>query len=342
MKYVISHELPNKNDASVKAHIDIDRFVGELGYKPLTFRTRQGSSNLTRELNRLKSIFKLSKIVTSKDTLLVHYPVYSSDFDTDIFYKKVVKPAGHKICVIHDLPFLRDSFPPKKDIEESEMNRLNLFDQVIVHNESMAKKLKDLGLKPNVIILGIFDYYVEIKNDIELSNNVPNQVIFAGNLNKSKFVTEIKSSKNLEYNLWGNISNKNLIDNSVNYNGVVSSEKLPDYLHDAWGLVWDGTKTDDIEGLGGNYLKYIDPHKASLYIVSGVPIIVWEKAGIAKYIVDNKLGISISSLNEIGEKINNISESEYLEMMQSIKFVGNELVEGKMIKRAIQSAEQLL
>lgn len=340
MKYVISHALPNKQDASVKAHTDIDRFLATDGYKVLTFETRSGNNKLSRQFNRLRSINRLEKIVKPEDTVLVQYPIYSSEFDTDRFYSKVVVQAAHKIAVVHDLPFLRDSFPPVENDLKKELVRLNLFDSVIVHNEVMKQKLIGLGLKARVITLGLFDYYAPTVSKQGLTKAVAHKILFAGNLTKSKFVLTLKSDKLIQYHLWGSVANKDLLDSSVNYHGSVPSDELPKYLTNGWGLVWDGESTTSVTGLGGKYLRYIDPHKTSLYISAGVPVIVWKDAGVAKFIKDNNLGLVIDSIDEIPRRIENLSLQKYVSIMTAVYDMQHRLLNGSMIRNAVHLAEE--
>lgn len=338
MKYVISHALPDKQDASVKAHTDIDRFLSEEGYKILTFATRTGGNRFSRQLHRLISLQHLARVVTVNDSLVVQYPVYSSDLDTDLFYNRVVSKAKQKIAIIHDLPFLRDSFPPVVKVMQRELQRLNLFNTVIVHNKAMKEKLIALGLETNIVTLGLFDYYTPTVNEIEIAKSISTRVLFAGNLKKSSFVSKLKSNELVQYHLWGNLIDKTSLDNSVDYHGIVPSDELPQYLTNGWGLVWDGNTIDAVSGLGGEYLRYIDPHKTSLYISSGIPVIVWKHAGVAQFIEDNNLGLVIESIDEIPGRLQSLSQQQYITIMQSVHDMQAKLVAGAMIKAAVSRA----
>ena len=342
MKYIIGHELPSKNDASVKAHIDIDHFLMELQYKSLVFETRQGSNKISREFKRLISIMRLRKKVEKNDTIVIHYPIYSSKLDIDLFYKNVVRRADRRIAIIHDLAFLRDSNPPiQKDIN-LEICRLNMFNVVIVHNHAMGEILKHYGLTAHVVELGIFDYRGNDDGDATSMKNGKHKIFFAGNLNKSSFVQYVKSDETVEYNFWGSIDDPKKLDTSVVYHGVVPSEVLPTQLKNGWGLVWDGDSADAVSGLGGNYLKYIDPHKTSLYLVSGVPVIVWGKAGVADFIEKHHLGITVNSLSEISTILSNMSGYELSVISKSVQNYKKKLLNGKMTQTAVQKAEYYL
>lgn len=342
MKYLIEHELPHENDASVKAHTDINNFLQEEGYTHRYFRTRSGSNKITRELYRLKSIITLRCQIKSQDTVLIQYPIYSSKLDTDVFYNYVVRKAKKKICIVHDLPFLRDHDKINHREMKNEIRRLNLFDKVIVHNERMKEKLYECGVTTDMIVLGIFDYSTkyDAKKKIEQSSfQVPMNVFFAGNLNKSSFVKQLKSSGEMHYHLWGRIENAEQLDSTVSYHGVVPSDELPSKLKDGWGLVWDGKSTQNIEGKGGAYLRYIDPHKTSLYLVSGVPVIVWDKAGVAEFIRTNKLGITVKSVKNLKDELEKLTATDFNLIMKSVADYSVKLKNGCMIKSAVKKAE---
>lgn len=57
----------------------------------------------------------------------------------------------------------------------------------------------------------------------------------------------------------------------------LAAEELPGALVQSFGLVWDGNSMDTCTGNYGSYLRINDPHKVSLYLSSGLPIIVGQK-----------------------------------------------------------------
>ena len=71
---------------------------------------------------------------------------------------------------------------------------------------------------------------------------------------------------------------------NVKYCGQYKPEELPEKLEGGFGLVWDGDDLGACTGVFGEYMKYNNPHKTSLYLASGLPVIIWEKAAMAKYI----------------------------------------------------------
>lgn len=76
---------------------------------------------------------------------------------------------------------------------------------------------------------------------------------------------------------------------------------------------------DACSGNWGKYLKIIAPHKFSMYLVAELPIIVWKESAMAKLVEQNKLGITINTLTELGDRISRISSDEYDNIVLNIR-----------------------
>ena len=79
----------------------------------------------------------------------------------------------------------------------------------------------------------------------------------------------------------------------------------------------------------GNYLRYNSPHKLSLYIAAGMPVIVWKNSALSEYIEQKNIGITVNSLLELDEKIGDISEEEYKEILRNVRVEGEKLRKGE-------------
>ena len=53
-------------------------------------------------------------------------------------------------------------------------------------------------------------------------------------------------------------------------------------------------------------------------IGSGLPVIIWDEAAMSKFILENNLGIVVHSLTEVEEKVKNISENDYNNMVKNV------------------------
>ena len=91
-----------------------------------------------------------------------------------------------------------------------------------------------------------------------------------------------------------------------------------------------------LDGKYGEYLRYNNPHKLSLYIVAQIPIITWENAAISSFVKENKIGICINSLDEISLKIKSISDKEYDEFIKNEKKISEKMQKGYFLKKSIE------
>ena len=58
-------------------------------------------------------------------------------------------------------------------------------------------------------------------------------------------------------------------------------------------------------------MRYNNPHKTSLYLSSGIPVITWSQAAIADFIKQHNVGIVIDDLNRIDEVLANVTKDQY-------------------------------
>ena len=72
-------------------------------------------------------------------------------------------------------------------------------------------------------------------------------------------------------------------------------------------------------------MKINASHKASLYLASQKPLIVWNQSALANFVEDNKLGITIDSLEDIEKELLELSDAKKKE--SAAKALENELKE---------------
>lgn len=243
------------------------------------------------------------------------------------------------ILLIHDVNALR-SFQDT-DIK-NEIDELNLAKAVIVHNVIMGEALQKLGLKVPWISLELFDYLLP---DIPQSNfSKGTTVVFAGNLGKSKFLRNAEiETLGVHFNLYGPGFKEEVIKwGNVSYKGSFPPDEVPFKLEGDFGLIWDGTDIKTCDGPTGTYMKYNNPHKLSLYIAAGLPVIVWKQAAVAAFVTKHEIGIAVESLTDVSERIQSLSDGEYNEMVKTVKKLQKEVVKGTFTKRCLKTAEKKL
>lgn len=279
--------------------------------------------------NKLK--LKLNKI--ENEILLIQYPLQK----LSVYQKSLFKASKRNklVFIIHDINCLRH---PDRISDDLEILKYAAY--IISHNECMTKYLIDNGIDKNKIIdLGIFDYLIDEVNITKRTKN--DGIAFAGNLDKSIFLQKyIDNNFQPNLHLYG-LNSRNFSNSSnAKYHGSFSPEKLVEIIKGSFGLVWDGEEMDSLSGKAGEYLKYNNPHKTSLYLVSGLPIITHKDAAIAKFINENNIGITVNSLKDIDEAIKKLTVKEYDEIQKNVIKLGEKLAKGFYTNKMIKTVKE--
>lgn len=333
----LSRNYRGINNAGNKAKTDIEQIMESHGYRNIGLKQTRYENVVTAFcftlLGVIKSIFSLRK----GDVLVLQYPLKK-------YYAFVCNIAHLRGCkvitLIHDL----GSFRRKKLTIPQEISRLNHSDCIIVHSESMKNWLLENGIKAKLQVLEIFDYLSEKQssaaNDLPQS---PCRILFVGALSSyhNDFLYKLGNSipRSYEMVLYGSgFEPERLHQGKVDYKGFVSSDDLIATAKGEYGVVWYGSSLEGGSGALGEYLQYNAPHKMSLYIRCGLPVIIWEKAGLASFVKKNNIGVCVSSLAELEDILPQINQEQYLEMKKNVLKIGERLSNGFYCSKAIQQA----
>lgn len=326
-------ETHHDNNAGPKAKIDVENFLLKDGFEKWNFTINQESVLQKAKVAYIDVPRFLAK-QNDIDEIFLQYPTYSK-IVTKQLVKRLQQMNSKIILIIHDIESLRLHYGEKGYIDE-ELRVFNMADGLIVHNAKMEKWLRDNGVTVPMESLGLFDYDNKIK--LASGSNYETSVCFAGNLSKAGFLEKL-SLKRVKLNVFGPNPLEKYGANIV-YKGQYPPDELPNYLKGNFGLVWDGTTPITCDGLFGNYMKFNNPHKASLYLSSGIPVVVWRQATIADLVEKMNVGIVVDSLNELDEVLPNVSSIDYSELVNNAKEVAEKLRSGFYIKTAISNLEK--
>ena len=338
--YIGEKPAPN-NHAGNKARVDVDAILRDNYGEPYENLEEIVFSNLGQKIgyvldpSNLMQIWRIRQMRSQK--VIMQYPFYFNPI-----LKKVLRESLGKneaVLLIHDVNALR-SFQ-EVDIK-AEIDELNLAKAVIVHNDIMGNALQKLGLKVPWISLELFDYLLPDIPQSVFSKGTT--VAFAGNLGKSKFLRDVEvGTVGLHFNLYGPGFKEDVIKwDNVSYKGSFPPDEVPFRLEGNFGLIWDGTDIKTCDGPTGTYMKYNNPHKLSLYIAAGLPVIVWKQAAIADFVTSHKIGIAVESLTDVAERIRALPDSGYNEMAKAVKTLQKDIVHGVFTKRCLKIAEKML
>ncbi|MBQ1979529.1 MAG: galactofuranosyltransferase, partial [Alistipes sp.] len=194
---------------------------------------------------------------------------------------------------------------------------------------------------------GIFDYLSTTNPQTAGEVKRPYRLLYAGALapHKNAFLYKIGAHiHNYRFNLYGNGFKTEDATGSeyFNYLGFVPSDELIATAQGDFGLVWDGHSLDGCEGDLGEYLKYNNPHKTSLYLRCGVPVILWRQAALADFVEEHGIGLVVDSLRELDERLAALTEEEYLAMRQKVATVSQRIAEGRYIQEAVKQGMETL
>ena len=280
--------------------------------------------------NRQGRVF--SKQVNTGDTVLIQ------DFYLD-YMQNIASESLHKgakvIFLVHDIQCIRFN---KKTGEIKKLNNASLL---LVHTQAMKQKLTELGVTTPMKVLQIFDYYsssaiVDIKETLQHKADI----VFAGNLSKSEFLKNLiedKTNEHIRFILYGILGDLNLENHgNIVYKGVFNPDDTSSIIG-GWGLVWDGYDIFSCTGDYGNYLRYNASHKASLYLVCGIPLIVWTESSLASWVVQEGIGIVVPTLKHIDDIIQNLSNQQYEEMVLNARRIGMQLRKGEYLRQSLKN-----
>lgn len=346
-KYQLVEKIGSVNTAESKAPTDVRKIAKEMGFSPINIISKEESNNsiltrLERQYNYFIQWGRFYNKIDVDSMLFIQFPLYRRELNEFRILKKLKKAKKVKIVLlVHDINSLRpDSSIPvkeKKRQQKEESELFNIADQIILHNNVMINYLVNRGIpRSKLINLKIFDYLSPINSNKKI---IFKRVInIAGNLDpkKSKYLSQLNTI-NCNFILYGP-NYHSLKYKNIDYRGSLAPDKVPKVLNKGLGLIWDGTEITTCSGVSGEYLKYNNPHKLSLYLSSGIPVVIWSKAAEAEFVKENKVGFLIDSLDELPVLLQSISSSEYTSLIENVQKVANNLKKGMFTKAALYNA----
>lgn len=334
-RYFVRVNMLKANNAGFKAVRDCESILKKNGFSAYNLYIRVTRYKFINQLIDYSIKAKLRHI-PAESIVVISYPLYNINFDyLNELYKVKNKKNLKLIFLIHDLQSLRER-STIYEIYDKEM--FNCADYIIAHNDKMKKYILENSniSDERVVVLGLFDYLCNINNQITDTEN-KNEVIVAGNLDSEKagYIKYLPGIRDISFQLYGGGYREHGNDN-IKYHGSFEPDELPGKLNGDFGLVWDGNSENTCSGNNGEYLRYNNPHKTSLYLAAGIPVITWKYAAIADFITDSKAGITIKNLYEIPKYINKLTDKEYNELKYNASRIGEKIRNGYFLNRALR------
>lgn len=328
-KWITKIVQPTTTDAMVKPKSDVVKVANQMGYHTLYIRM---NADLTIDANAMTTFKGLVEGVMKDDTVVYQYPSYAGESFDLLLVSLLVKRGCHVAIFAHDVESIRFAEP-----QPVEIGMFNLADVLIVHNAAMEQGVRNLGIKVPIVQNQIFDYLIDEDSEIALTNSqVDRELVIAGNLRKSSFIQNW--DKKIRLQAFGNNPGPN-IGETVQYRGsYVPQELLFQLPTNGIGLAWDV----NLRAKYGEYTRFNSPHKVSLFLSRGMPVVVWNQAGIAPFILNNQLGFGIDTLDQIDDFFENLSAMDLALVKNNVLKLSPLLREGFFTQTVLLKVEQII
>lgn len=333
-KYQITEFRMQSYCAGQKAPADVAVIAAKAGYKVLTVNRGTHRFGLAQTQSEWQ---RIADTLPDGATVLIQLPLVDTTGSIKELYKIKEKKNIKIIAVVHDIDLLRG------DMEEYHKEQYKLTKAIadvwIVHNDRMIQKLSGMGFpREKMVSLGIFDYLAEHNQEIPYDDGI----IIAGNLDRQKsgYIYKLNQIGQLQFNLFGTNYIAPEIDENMHYYGAFMPDNLLANLRGRYGLVWDGDSIETCSGAKGEYLRVNNPHKLSLYLAVGLPVIIWSEAAEADFVLQENVGIVVASLKELADKLKKVDKVRYNEMRINAKCISKKLRNGDFLLSAISQAEE--
>ena len=274
-------------------------------------------------IDRAEETVDISKL--EKDDILIHqFPSYLSAEWENKLADEIKKINAKLVYLIHDI----EPFRMKRD-NPWEFQLFKKADLLIVHNPIMKNRLNNESVDTPMISIGFFDYLTEEKANKHQFETIIN---YAGTLSKANFLLD--KFTNFPINVYGGKPKKwpDTLPENINYQGAFKPEELPSKLSDGFGLLWDDEPYHQYEIIN-------TPHKLSLYLAAGLPVIIWSKAAMTPAIKQQRLGFTIDVLSDLDKIILNSDEYEYQNLLTNVEKIGQKIRNGDYSKLVLQRVE---
>lgn len=299
------------------------------GFEPFYLSNKWMKQNVMPIFNSIGGFYLQKKmwfLIRSGCEIVIQWPIYRYS-EVEYLLKLIGRKNVRSTILVHDFDDLRQF----RNSKEMDLKACQIAKRIIVLTNAMKQYLVDNRIEEDKIaVLESWDYLTDEDTPYR---ELTNKIAFCGNLEKSPFLKRWDEVKHycaiMCYGTGLNCEFK-----SIEYKGRFNSGNV-NAIEGSWGLVWDGDSIYECNGNYGNYLRYNAPHKFSLYMVAGLPVIVWSQSALAPYVQQKKLGIVVNSLTDIDKMIEKTTLKIYKMYRDNVIREAKDLKLGNHLKRIL-------
>ncbi|MHA6603174.1 SP_1767 family glycosyltransferase [Aerococcus urinae] len=290
--------------AQISQH-QVAKIARDFGFNELAIPTlSHGSEGWTERSIRIEGILAG---VSPDDLVIVQFPSWNELAFDRALVDQLRQKKTRLALFVNDVPFLM--FESPSSLIQEYVAIFNQADLLIVPSEPLYKQLVSYGVQVDRYVdQEMWDYIQPLQLD---QPRFTRQVHFAGI--PEKFRLEKEWPLDYPLTVYGEApEEKN--HPAFNYQGWLPQEDLMRRLSKGgFGLVWGGS-----EGPWHDYYHYNCIYKLSTYLAAGIPVIIPEEIGQKDIVVDNGLGLAISSLDELPDLLENFTKANYDKLLKNV------------------------
>jgi len=339
-----------ESPAVVRLYNNIAYFAENIGIeivgKPEDLKPAEALNVLSYLNWRMQLYYRLTKAALAFDTLLILYPYSVFDprdrlfrvFDLSLW--RALGSITRIIAYVYDLPVVQ--VPPPSRAErmkalEVEREFFDLIDVFMVFNDEMAKYLNKQGIESKrIVTYEILDHHGPPPPPFKPLGK-PAKIVYAGALTREIVgpLERLGKCRNCRYIFYGKDGGllSGITREDFEYRGFIHPTVIHKYLQEAdFGLL-------SYHPRRARYMRFGHGDKFTLYIASGLPVIVLSNLEYPVKLVEKyRVGYIARSLEEIPDIVTNITEEEYSKTRQNVVQLARKITQGYFFKKALLEA----
>ena len=309
MLYTVTPIQGPTDQAVIKPKEDTAVFLGHIGFLPLRY------SRYINNEDHWETEIKggILAPVQAGDIVIPQVPGYAPLTVEDAFVHGTHDRGGKVIALVHDAEYLRY---PKSYDRKTWVEYLGSYDALLVNTPEEKRQVLASGVNLPIVVTGPWGYIQPIGSR---QPHFSKTIHYAGNLVEWKggFMANIPAG--LDVKLYGSSDgNSDLgysIADSVERMGSYSQEALALSLDNGFGLVWDENSSHHYN----DYAMINMPHKLSLYLSLGLPVIAKKGSQVGNFVAANHVGIVVDDMEALVPVMAAMDEAHYNELLAAVK-----------------------
>lgn len=210
-----------------------------------------------------------------------------------------------------------------------EIQLFNRADMLILPSKGMHDVLLENGLTvKKVLYQTIWDH---LTDSVYTEHQPLRRILFTGDYKRFPFLADYHGKTPIHH--YSVAKPERPDDDSFQWKGGKTPQQLLSTLAEGgFGLVWSDEEYFD------RYYSINQPHKLGFNLAAGIPVIVRKGCAHEDFILSNKIGFAVSSLEEADSIIQNISDEEYNTIYENIKPIQYLLTSGAYTAKLLQDS----